>query len=279
VQAEQPNQQSARAAQPQSPPQQVQGYGMAPPQSPYSPGAQPPAMNAGPQAGYGAPAAAGYGAASNSQTNPFAGNNLPPAQASAPQQQMVNNRYASNGYAPQAAPAPQPGMPNVSAPPVAPPAAQAVAPQAPVAQAAAPNQVASQTLIAQYVSADQAPPISLDGFCPVTILEQTKWTKGDPQFGAVHRGRTYLFATAAEQQKFLVDPDRYSPVLSGCDAVQYLERGEMVEGQRKFGVAYRNQLFLFADAASRDRFEKSAANYATGVSQAMLRSETGVIRR
>jgi hypothetical protein len=39
-------------------------------------------------------------------------------------------------------------------------------------------------------------------------------------------------------------------------------------------VTFRNQLFLFADAAGRDRFEQNPGEFTTAVHQAMLRSET-----
>ena len=84
------------------------------------------------------------------------------------------------------------------------------------------------------VPASQAPPVALDGFCPVTLLEtmaqnpadRGAWKKGDRQFGAIHRGRTYLFASAEQQQNFWPIPTRFAPVLAGCDPVRFAERGE-----------------------------------------------------
>src|SRR5205823_3446037 len=97
---------------------------------------------------------------------------------------------------------------------------------------------------APVVPASQAPPIALDGFCPVTLLEtvardpadRSAWRKGDRQFGAIHRGRTYLFTSAEQQQKFLANPDAYAPALAGCDPVRYAERGEVVDGKRAYGL-------------------------------------------
>ena len=134
--------------------------------------------------------------------------------------------------------------------------------------------VNAQPPAGQSIPASAAPPIGLEGYCPVTILEQTAWRKGDSQFGAIHRGRTYLFASAAEQTKFLADPDRFSPVLSGYDPVRFATGGKLVDGKRGLGVTYRNQLFLFADVASRNRFEQNPLEFATTAHQATLRSET-----
>jgi YHS domain-containing protein len=138
------------------------------------------------------------------------------------------------------------------------------------------------------VPASQAPPIALDGFCPVTLLEtvardpndRSAWKKGDRQFGAIHRGRTYLFASAEQQKKFLASPDAYAPALAGCDPVRFAERGEFVDGKRAYGlVTPDRRIFLFADEASRNRFEQSPANYSAAIQQAMLRSESGNMYR
>jgi YHS domain-containing protein len=128
----------------------------------------------------------------------------------------------------------------------------------------------------QFIAASQAPPVCLDGFCPVTLLETMKWKKADPQFGAIHRGRTYLFANAEQQQKFLANPDGFAPVLSGYDPVKFATTGQLVEGNRAFGVISprERRIFLFVDAASREQFEKSPRAYTEQAYQAMQRSET-----
>ncbi|HEX3872459.1 MAG TPA: thioredoxin family protein, partial [Pirellulales bacterium] len=44
------------------------------------------------------------------------------------------------------------------------------------------------------------PRLGLDGFCPVTLMEKRAWTPGDARWGAIHRNRTYLFCSEAEQK-------------------------------------------------------------------------------
>jgi len=128
----------------------------------------------------------------------------------------------------------------------------------------------------QFVVASQAPPVSLDGFCPVTLLETKKWKKADPQFGAIHRGRTYLFASADQQKKFLANPDAFAPVLSGYDPVRFATTGQLVEGSRAHGLITPgdNRIFLFADEASLEQFKQSPRAFSEPAYQAMLRSET-----
>jgi protein disulfide-isomerase len=115
----------------------------------------------------------------------------------------------------------------------------------------------------------------LEGYCPVTLFETRKWRRADARWGVVHRDRTYLFAGPDQQQKFLEDPDRYAPMLSGFDPVRYLEQGQLVEGRRQHGLWYRNQMFLFADEASLEQFWKNAEDFAPRVEQAMQRPVAG----
>jgi protein disulfide-isomerase len=119
------------------------------------------------------------------------------------------------------------------------------------------------------VGAPSPSAIGLDGYCPVTLFETRKWRRADPQWGVVHRDRTYLFVGRDQQQRFLEDPDRYAPMLSGYDPVRYLEQGQLVEGRRQHGLWYRNQMFLFADEASLEQFWKNAEAFAPRVEQAM----------
>jgi YHS domain-containing protein len=145
---------------------------------------------------------------------------------------------------------------------------------APNSTTASSSATPSERANAQFVPASQAPALALEGYCPVTLLESRKWHKSDPQFGAIHRGRTYLFRTAAEQTKFLAAPDRYSPVLSGFDPVVFAQRGEQVAGKRSYGLTYNRQIYLFADEASLKAFEQSPQAYATAAHTAMMQAES-----
>jgi YHS domain-containing protein len=152
-------------------------------------------------------------------------------------------------------------------PPAAPPAIAAT----PMGAAPSPALTPEQGL----VPASQAPPVALEGYCPVSLLEQRKWLRADPQFGAIHRGKTYLFANEDAQRKFLANPDSFSPALSGLDPVVFAQRGEMVEGKRSFGITFNRQIFLFADETSLKAFEQSPQSFAAIAYQAMMQAETG----
>jgi YHS domain-containing protein len=112
------------------------------------------------------------------------------------------------------------------------------------------------------------PPLALNGYCPVTLLEQQRWQLGDRRWGVIHRGRTYLFAGPEQQRKFLANPDRYSPAISGQDVVMALDYGQAVEGKRAMGLEYQNRIYLFSSDASRQAFIQNPKRYAAEVLQA-----------
>jgi YHS domain-containing protein/thiol-disulfide isomerase/thioredoxin len=111
-------------------------------------------------------------------------------------------------------------------------------------------------------------PVGLDGYCPVTLAEQATWSEGRAQWGVQHRGRTYLFAGANEQQRFLTNPDRYAPALSGDDPVLAFEAGDQIPGQRRYGVTYQGRIYLFSSLDTRSRFAANPQAYASRVRMA-----------
>ena len=142
--------------------------------------------------------------------------------------------------------------------------------QAPMPEARQP-QLASTPI----ASRPQESPLALDGFCPVTLAEDEDWRQGDPLWGAVHRGRTYLFTSQRHQQAFMAAPDRYSPMLSGYDPVRYIDRGELVPGVRKHGMWFGDKMYLFSDEASLQRFsgsQESCQYYADRAHAIMMRA-------
>jgi YHS domain-containing protein len=94
---------------------------------------------------------------------------------------------------------------------------------------------------------------------------------GVAQWGAVHRGRTYLFTSQAQQQKFLSDPDRYSPILSGIDPTQFIDSGAVADGKRNHGMWFRGKMYLFSSEESLQRFQGSPEYYAQRSREVMMR--------
>jgi protein disulfide-isomerase len=119
------------------------------------------------------------------------------------------------------------------------------------------------------------PKFALDGFCPVSLVEERRWAKGDPRWGVVHRGQTYVFASEANAKKFWTDPDAFSPMLSGFDPVKFAEQRQWFVGKRQFGVFYKDEnsgktsIVLFADEGALQRFWTDPKRYSGQVQQAL----------
>jgi thiol-disulfide isomerase/thioredoxin/YHS domain-containing protein len=122
-----------------------------------------------------------------------------------------------------------------------------------------------------------SPPLALDGYCPVTVTEKMVWKRGDAAFGALHRGMTYLFVSAAEQQKFLAKPDAYSPIISGHDPVAVVEEAKLVPGKRDIGMKCGDQMILFSSKENYEKFRRDQQRYMIGLQQAMQAG--GTMRR
>ncbi len=243
--------------------------------SAYIPADQSPATQPSP-----APASNGQTASHGTQT-PAANQNSPAAAAPAPAEMsapaLTTNPWVAGN---------QPAV--SSAPSTANAAASPAPPFVPAQPQATGGPQDSSLANRQMVPVSQAPAIALDGFCPVTLREvieqnpgdRAAWKKGDRRFGAVHNGRTYLFVSAEQQQKFLANPDGYAPVMSGYDPVLFAERGQMVDGKRAYGlITADKQIYLFADEASLNRFKQSPENYAGAIQQARARAEGGNLYR
>ncbi len=122
-------------------------------------------------------------------------------------------------------------------------------------------------------------PLGLEGYCPVTLADRNVWVEGRAQWGARHRGRTYLFAGPEQQQAFLANPDRYAPALSGDDPVVALEHGRSTPGRRAYGVTYQSRMYLFSSTDTRAAFAANPERYTSGVMLAERPVPMDVTRR
>ncbi|MGD9648354.1 MAG: thioredoxin domain-containing protein, partial [Pirellulales bacterium] len=112
-----------------------------------------------------------------------------PMAAAGPQPPAANDTGMVAPWNSAPAPAQQPGAPVQGA---AFQAAAAAAPAGAAPQAGPPGQ----------------PAPGLEGYCPVDLCERHLWTRGKQEFGAIHRGRVYLFSSAVARDHFLANPDR-----------------------------------------------------------------------
>ena len=130
----------------------------------------------------------------------------------------------------------------------------------------------SQQPLSQPQSNASQPQISLEGYCPVTLVRSRVWTPGDKKWGAVHEGRIYLFAGPEQQQVFLANPEIYAPLMAGYDPVRFADTGQLVPGHRGFGlyIADPGPFALFADEGSLQKFHANSDYYFNVIRQAKV---------
>ena len=167
-----------------------------------------------------------------------------------------------------------------------PPRQQVMPPRGAAVPSSAPGSMAPSGR-AMVPQATTQPPLGLDGRCPVTLVRDRLWQRGDVRWGAIHRGRTYLFIGLEQQQAFLADPDRYSPVLAGMDVVRLATEGRIVEGSRRYGVIIDDdgegplpsRIYLFDSENSRNQFEQGPERFLRPVLQAMQQGTLDTLLR
>jgi len=160
-----------------------------------------------------------------------------------------------------------------NAPTVNPPAAVATVPGLPTGRTAD-----SQKPI-ESMQRPANPPFGLDGFCPVQLVDNSRWQPGKKAWGAIHRGRTYLFSGAEERSRFLAAPDHYAPVSSGDDVVLSLEQGRSVSGHREHGLQFDGHVYLFSAEGTLEKFRSNPRYYADRALQAIRSaSQTAAVR-
>lgn len=151
-----------------------------------------------------------------------------------------------------------------------------------IAEATQPLLASKATDESQAVSAAASVPSNLPeatamgGHCPVTLraaIDASKagttpsaaWVLGSPEHTARHRGRTYYFSSAETRDVFLKDPDRYAPVLSGCDLVEYSKSGKWIDGDCRYGFIEQEsgRIFLFSSSSNCQEFARNCEAYSS----------------
>jgi YHS domain-containing protein len=95
--------------------------------------------------------------------------------------------------------------------------------------------------------------LTLNGFDPVSYFLAGGPLAGTARFEMAWGGRVWRFASAANREAFRDAPATYAPRLGGFDAAGILD-GRLVDASPLFFAVIGERLYLFRDAARRDRF-------------------------
>lgn len=109
---------------------------------------------------------------------------------------------------------------------------------------------------------DYTTPVMLDGYCPVTLVRDRAWQRGDVAWQTIYDGKKYLFASQADLQLFQGTPSRFAPVNSGNDPVRLADEKRKSPGFRSNGVMYHSRIYLFDSEETLKAFSDNPAKYA-----------------
>ncbi len=104
--------------------------------------------------------------------------------------------------------------------------------------------------------------VGLEGFCPVELIRDRKWTSGKKEISETYRGVTYYFSSQAMLKEFRRNPRKYTPQNLGCDSVVLYAEQRAVTGKIKYGAFFDNELFLFETQTNRREFKDNPLKYA-----------------
>jgi thioredoxin-related protein/YHS domain-containing protein len=100
-----------------------------------------------------------------------------------------------------------------------------------------------------------------DGYCLVSLLEESRVCRGSAEFTAEHRGQAICFSTYENLQSFLADPEKYWPVANGQCLVSSRGGAFAGQGDPRMAVTWRGRIWLFSDRESQQRFIQAPLLY------------------
>ncbi len=103
--------------------------------------------------------------------------------------------------------------------------------------------------------------LALDGFCPVTIIDERLWEKGKPEFAVLLDGMKYMLASREHQQKFIKNTNQYAPMLSTHCVMHYVNESAFVPGTLSATAIHKDRLYLFASLDEKHQFMKTPERF------------------
>ena len=104
--------------------------------------------------------------------------------------------------------------------------------------------------------------LGMEGYSPVALVQDSRWSQGNPLYQETIEGVTYHFADAEELAAFKKQPGKFTPRYLGCDPIALLESNTAVAGRLKFGAVYEGRIYFMESEQNRLEFLKSPAKYA-----------------
>lgn len=105
----------------------------------------------------------------------------------------------------------------------------------------------------ELLVSDRHTGLALYGYDPVAYYIEHEAAAGSERFETSFAGLTWRFRSEANRAAFLASPGRYMPGFGGYDPIAVI-RGVPVAGHPAVYAIFKDRLFLFAAAESREEF-------------------------
>ncbi len=133
------------------------------------------------------------------------------------------------------------------------------------------------------IVADPLTGVAIEGFDPVSYFTDEEPRPGLPEFTAEWGGVPWYFATAANRDVFVRNPEIYAPQFGGHCATS-LARGYLSDGKPRLFLIRKLKLYFFYSVANREAFLASeraltsgAAKNWPGLEQSLVGEEPRVV--
>ena len=107
--------------------------------------------------------------------------------------------------------------------------------------------------LVQTVVTDPLSGVAIEGFDPVSYFTEPVPLPGLPDYEYVWQGVPWYFATAANRDVFIRNPDIYAPQYGG-HCVMSLSRGFLSDGKPRLFLIEGLKLYMFYSVANREAF-------------------------
>lgn len=96
--------------------------------------------------------------------------------------------------------------------------------------------------------------VAVQGYDPVAYFSEGKATRGSAAFTAEYNGATFRFASAANRDAFVADPEKYAPQYGGYCAWA-VSQGYHAKGDARFWKIVDGKLYLNYSASVQKKWE------------------------
>jgi YHS domain-containing protein len=107
--------------------------------------------------------------------------------------------------------------------------------------------------LVQTIVTDPLSGVAIDGYDAVSYFTEPEPQPGRPDYEYVWQGVPWYFASAANRDVFIRNPEIYAPQFGG-HCVTSLSRGFLSDGKPRLYLIEQMKLYLFYSLANRDAF-------------------------